>query len=75
MQLVSLAGCFLILLGYAGLQCKRLDPTRLPFNVLNAVGSALLLWVAIVDRRMGFEVLESAWVLISVVAMLRHKRA
>ncbi len=74
MQWVSLGGCLLILAGYAGLQSRRLSPESLAFNALNAVGSALLLWVAVVDRRAGFIVLEGAWVGISLAAMLRRHK-
>jgi hypothetical protein len=69
MQVISLLGCVLILAGYAGLQSGRMQREDLVFNVVNVLGSAILLWVAVVDHRLGFIVLEGAWVFISVFAM------
>jgi drug/metabolite transporter (DMT)-like permease len=73
MQLVSLLGAACILAGYAGLQKGWLGREDRAFNVLNFVGSMLLLWVAIVDRRTGFIVLETVWSALSVPGMLRRK--
>ena len=74
LQFISVAGAVLILAGYAALQRGLLDRDDRLFSVLNFVGSALLAWVAIVDRRVGFIVLEVAWALLSVPGMLRRRR-
>ena len=73
-QIISLIGAALILVGYAGLQRGWLDRTDRSFNVLNFVGSALLTWVALIDHRLGFIVLEGAWALLSLPGMLRVSR-
>ena len=65
-QAISMIGALLILVAYAGLQTGRMDRRALSYNVLNLVGSALLAWVAIIDRRAGFIVLETAWALLSI---------
>ena len=72
-QLVSLTGAALVLLGYAALQMGKLEREDRLFNLLNFVGSALLSWVAIVDRRLGFIVLEVLWALLSVPPLLRRR--
>ncbi|HEV2095562.1 MAG TPA: hypothetical protein VGQ82_03580 [Chthoniobacterales bacterium] len=74
-QIISLIGASLILAGYVGLQRGWLDRTDRSFNVLNFVGSALLTWVALIDHRLGFIVLEGAWALLSLPGMLRASRA
>jgi uncharacterized membrane protein len=73
-QLISVVGAVLILIAYAGNQRGRLDRRDRSYNVLNFVGSALLAWVAIVDRRVGFIALESAWALLSIPALLATAR-
>lgn len=74
-QLVSLLGALLILIGYVGLQLGWMGRENRMFNVLNFIGSALLAWVAIVDWRVGFIVLETAWALLSIPGIFRRSAA
>ena len=74
-QLVSLAGALLVLGAYLALQTGRLGKDDVRFGLMNLVGSALLTWIAIVDRRVGFILLEGAWALISLVPLLRRRSA
>jgi len=71
-QGISIAGAILVLIGFAGLQFGRLDRESRAFNWLNLTGSALLAWVAIVDQRIGFIVLEVSWALFSIPPLLRR---
>ena len=71
-QALSLVGAGLILAGYIGLQLGRFHRDDRLFNALNFVGSALLTWVALVDWRVGFIILEAAWALLSVPGMVRR---
>ncbi len=73
-QVISLIGAALILAGYLALQFRRLASDDFRFNLLNFVGSALLAWVACIDRQAGFIVLEGAWALLSLAGMLRRKQ-
>jgi hypothetical protein len=70
-QALSLAGAACILVGYAGHQMKWLNPEGAFYNVINALGAALLGWVAFFPFKIGFVILESAWVLISVYALVK----
>lgn len=72
MQVVSLLGAALILAGYFGLQRGFFHRDDRWFNILNFAGSALLAWVAIVDRRVGFIILETVWALLSVPGMIKR---
>lgn len=60
-QIVSVAGAALILLAYAGNQRGWTGPESVGYNVMNLLGALLLLWVAVIDRRLGFILLETAW--------------
>ena len=62
-----------MLIGYAALQTGKLGRDDRLFNLLNFVGSGLLSWVAIADRRWGFIVLEVLWALLSVPPLLRGR--
>lgn len=71
-QLVSLAGAAMILAGYLALQRGWLARESRAFNALNFVGSALLTYVAVLDRRLGFIILEGAWALLSLPGTVRR---
>ena len=71
-QTISLVGAALILVGYIGLQRGRFTSHDRLFNALNFFGSALLTWVAVVDWRIGFVLLEAIWALLSFPGSLRR---
>jgi hypothetical protein len=73
-QIISVAGAIMILVAYAGNQRGWMARTRPMYNLLNLVGSGLLAWVAIVDRRLGFIFLETAWALLSIPPLLARRR-
>jgi hypothetical protein len=73
-QLVSLAGAVLLLVAYGLIQAGRTTATRTSYNVMNFVGASLLTWVAVVDRRVGFVLLESVWAVIALIPLLRGRR-
>jgi hypothetical protein len=73
-QAISLVGAFLILLAYLANSKGVLGPGDRAYNLMNLVGGLLLLWIAVVDRRAGFVVLEGAWAAIAVPPLLRHWR-
>jgi hypothetical protein len=74
-QLLSLAGAALVLIAFIGLQLGRLEREDVAFNVLNFAGSVLLAWVAIVDHRLGFIILEVAWGVFSLIPLFRRRTA
>lgn len=71
-QVISLIGAALVLAAYAALQRGHLSREDRVFNLMNLVGSWLLTWVAIVDRRWGFIALEFTWGLLSIPALMRR---
>ena len=73
-QIISVLGAIMILVAYAGNQRGWMDRETLLYNLLNLVGSSLLAWVAVVDRRVGFIFLEGAWALLSIPPLLAKAR-
>ena len=71
-QAVSLSGAFLILAAYVANQRGWLTPRHAAYNLLNLVGSLLLLWIALEDWRWGFILLEAVWALVSIPPLFRR---
>ncbi|MDT8340021.1 MAG: hypothetical protein RQ751_00795 [Longimicrobiales bacterium] len=74
-QILSLGGAALILAAYVANQRGLLGPRDPAYNVLNLAGALLLLWVALVDWRWGFILLEAVWALVSIPPLLRRRGA
>jgi hypothetical protein len=70
-QSASFLGAMLILVAYAGHQMGWMNPRRAAYNILNAVGSAILGYIAFHPFQVGFVVLEVTWTVISMYALLR----
>ena len=73
-QIISIAGALLVLAPYFALQRGWLKREDRMFNAMNLAGSLLLTYIAVVDRRIGFIVLEGAWALLSVPGTLGMNR-
>lgn len=74
-QTISLLGAACLLLAYIASQRGRMRTVSVAYNVLNVVGSGLLAWVAIHDRRWGFIILEVVWALVSIPPLVQAARA
>jgi len=74
-QVISLAGAAMVLLAYLGYQRGWMSREQRAYNLLNFVGSAILAWIAIVDRRWGFIALEVIWALLSLPPLLKAPRS
>jgi hypothetical protein len=72
-QFISLVGAFLILLAYLANGRGWMGPKDRTYNLMNLVGGLLLFWIAVVDRRAGFMVLELTWALIAVPPLFRSR--
>jgi hypothetical protein len=73
-QVASLFAALMILLAYGGHQMGWMDSRSPLYNILNAIGSAILGYVALRPFQIGFVLLEGAWVLISLYVLLRAKQ-
>ena len=65
-QLISFVGALLILVAYIGHQTHRMNPRGAIYNWLNAIGSAILGWMALHPFQLGFVILEFVWVAVSI---------
>jgi hypothetical protein len=74
LQLVSFAAAMIILIAYVGHQSRRMDANGIAYNIMNAVGSGILTYVALRPFQVGFVVLESVWALVSLYAIIRAVR-
>lgn len=72
-QFISLVGALLILLAYLANGRGWIGPRDRTYNLLNLVGGLLLFWIAVVDRRAGFMVLELTWALIAVPPLFQSR--
>jgi hypothetical protein len=70
-QSASFLGAMLILIAYAGRQMGWMNPLRTAYNILNAVGSAILGYIAFHPFQLGFVIPEVMWTVISIYALLR----
>jgi hypothetical protein len=74
-QILSFVGALLILVAYVGHQMGWMNPRSPAYNILNAIGSGILCYIAFHPFQIGFIVLESVWTLISIYALLRPRKA
>ena len=72
-QLVSVLGSLLVLVAYVASQFGYLSARGLAYAFANIVGSGILAVVAALEAQWGFLVLEGAWALVSLVAVVRQK--
>ncbi len=73
-QAASFVGAVLILTAYVGHQLGWMNSRKPSYNILNAIGSAILAYVAFHPFQIGFVLLESVWALISLYALLRNPK-
>jgi hypothetical protein len=68
LQLISVLGALAILGAYAASQFGLADTSKPSYQVANFLGSAVLTVVAVIDRQLGFILLEGAWALVEVLS-------
>lgn len=73
-QLVSLAGAVMVLAAYLALQRGWLRREDRAYNALNFFGALFLTYVAVLDRRIGFILLEGAWALLSLPGTIGRRK-
>jgi len=72
-QWISLVGAVLILGAFALNQFGRADREDPLYNLMNLIGSGVLLVIAIREVQAGFIVLEGAWAMLSLYALMRFQ--
>jgi hypothetical protein len=64
-QIAQIAGAVLILIAFAATQRGSMSPHSFLYLALNLAGSLILTVVALIDRDLGFLLLEVVWALVS----------
>ena len=72
-QLVSVLGSLLVLVAYVASQFGYLSAKGFAYAFANIVGSGILAVVAALEAQWGFLVLEGAWALVTLVAVVRQR--
>lgn len=78
LQVISVLGALAILGAFAANLFGWIQPSNLWYAVANFLGSTVLTVVAVVDRQLGFILLEGTWALVSlwgIFSALRGRRA
>jgi hypothetical protein len=74
LQVISVIGALMVLGAYLSYQRGWLGKEQRLFSLLNALGAGLLTWVALADGRWGFVLVEGAWTVMSLPALIRPPR-
>ncbi len=72
-QVASFLGAMVILIAYIGHQLRWMDAKRPAYSLMNAAGSAVLAYIAFRPFQVGFFIMETAWVVVSLYALFRHE--
>jgi hypothetical protein len=73
-QALQIVGAMMILAAFVLAQLQRLDAHSLTYLWLNALGSAVLAWLALDGHQWGFLLLEGVWALVSAWGILQKLR-
>ena len=72
---IGFIGVFQILLAYILNVFGKLEKKDLTFILLNLIGASLACLASILMKYMPFIILEGVWALVSLIALLKYKRA
>lgn len=74
-QISSLVGALFCLIAYMGHQFNWLSAKKISYNLLNAVGSGILCYLAFRPFQAGFWLMEAVWFIISIIALRKAIRS
>jgi len=73
MQIIGMLGMLLVLLAFTLLKLNKIKHEELFYNLLNLVGSFFLVLSAIYTKGYAFMILNSVWVIFSLVDIFKKK--
>jgi hypothetical protein len=71
LQVISVIGALMVLGAYFAYQRGWMGKEQRLYSALNTFGAGMLAYVAIVDGRWGFVLIEGVWTLMSIPALIR----
>jgi hypothetical protein len=71
-QAISIVGAMMILIAYGANQMGKLDRHNVYYLILNTVGAIILGIIAVRARQSGLTLMEGAWALISLTALVKN---
>ncbi len=74
-DVIGSVGVFQILLAYFLNVIGKITTTDLSFIVLNLIGAGMACLASILLDYLPFVILEGTWTLVSLVALIKYKRA
>lgn len=63
---IGIAGVLLIVIAYVMMQLDRMDPKKILFSLLNAIGAIFILISLIYDWNLASFIMEIIWITISL---------
>lgn len=63
---IGIVGVFLIVIAYVLMQLNRMDPKKVTFSLLNALGAILILISLLYDWNLASFVMEIIWITLSL---------
>lgn len=74
-DMIGMAGVCLVLIAYCLLNINKMSSHTMPYQVMNLVGSILLLFSLFFHWNLASVVIEIAWISISLMGIVRVLRA
>ncbi len=72
---IGIVGVLLIVIAYVLMQLGRMDPKKITFSLLNAVGAILILISLIYDWNLASFVMEVIWITLSLYGVYQAWRS
>lgn len=73
-DVISTVGVIIILVTYYLLQTRKMDARNVWYSILNIVGSVFILYSLWFDWNLGAVLMESFWIVISIVGIFTSKK-
>ena len=67
----GLIGSTLMLVSYFLLQIRKINPDKILYSIINAIGALLVLISLYEDFNLAATILESVWLIVSLIGIVR----
>lgn len=74
-NVLGIIGVVMILIAYALLQVRKIDPLAIPFSSMNFFGSILIFISLMVHWNLASVVIEAAWIIISGYGLTKASKS